>query len=141
MMNLTVPRRSTLEHFVANVLFRDLMHSNPLAGTLAAFAALLASCTTDEANRYYSPVRYPERSPNEVAILRSRPDREFIVIADFQSRGETATAMQRKAAKIGADAVIVVFLGGFYSLNDRWANADSQSDSFSRITATAIKYK
>lgn len=49
--------------------------------------------------------------------------------------------MQRKAAKIGADAVIVVFLGGFYSLNDRWANADSQRDSFSRITATAIKYK
>jgi hypothetical protein len=117
------------------------MNSRLLAGILMPLAVLLVSCTTDEANRYYSPVRYPEKSPSEVAILRSRPDREFIVIADFQSRGESATAMQRKAAKIGADAVIVVFLGGFYSLNDRWANADSQRDSFSRITATAIKYK
>lgn len=103
--------------------------------------AFLVSCTTDEANRYYSPVRYPERAPNEVAILSSRPSREFIVIADFQSRGGTATAMQKKAAKIGGDAVIVVFLGGYYSLNDQWANSDSQNDSFSRITATAIKYK
>ena len=49
--------------------------------------------------------------------------------------------MQKKAAQIGADAVIVVFLGGYYSLNDQWANYDSQNDSFSRITATAIKYK
>ena len=39
-----------------------------------------------------------------------------MVIADFQSRGENAKAMQKKAAKIGADAVIVVYLGGYYNL-------------------------
>ena len=102
---------------------------------------VFGSCATDEANRYYGSVRYPEKDPSEVAVLTSRPNRDFIVIADFQSRGENAKAMQKKAAKIGADAVIVVYLGGYYDLNDQWANSDSERNSFSRITATAIKYK
>ena len=34
--------------------------------------------------------------------------------------------MQKKAAQIGADAVIVVFLGGYYSLNDQWVNYDAE---------------
>ena len=117
------------------------MNIKSIALILAPLISFLGSCATDEANRYYSPVRYPEKAPSEVAILTSRPNRDFIVIADFQSRGENAKAMQKKAAKIGADAVIVVALGGYYDLNDKWANSDSQRDSFSRIAATAIKYK
>jgi len=117
------------------------MNIKSFAVILAPLVSFLGSCATDEANRYYSPVRYPEKAPSQVAILTSRPAHDFIVIADFQSRGENAKAMQRKAAKIGADAVIVVPLGGYYSLGDQWANSDSQRDSFSRIAATAIKYK
>ncbi len=117
------------------------MNAKGVAEMLAPILLVLPSCATDEANRYYSAVRYPEKDPSEVAVLSSRPSRDFIVIADFQSRGENAKAMQRKAAKIGADAVIVVPLGGYYDLSDQWANADSQHGSSSRITATAIKYK
>jgi hypothetical protein len=117
------------------------MNAKTLAVMLAPLLSALTSCATDEANRYYSPVRYPEKAPNEVVVLSSRPNRDFVVIADFQSRGENAKSMQKKAAKIGADAVIVVPLGGYYNLSDQWANADSQRDSFSRMTATAIKYK
>jgi adenine/guanine phosphoribosyltransferase-like PRPP-binding protein len=140
-MNFSIPCCSRFELLLKLPRDQGFINSRLPFLMMLPIVVLVASCTTDEANRYYSPVRYAEKAPAEVAILRSRPDREFIVIADFQSRGESATAMQKKAAKIGADAVIVVFLGGFYSLNDRWANADSQHDSFSHITATAIKYK
>ena len=77
---------------------------------LLPLLVLFVSCTTDEANRYYSPVRYPEETLSEDSVLRARPSREFIVLADFRSRGESAKTMQKKAAQIGADAVIVVFL-------------------------------
>ena len=53
------------EQFVRKAFFQDLMNNNSLAGTLVALAALLASCTTDEANRYYSAVRYPEGAQTE----------------------------------------------------------------------------
>ena len=49
--------------------------------------------------------------------------------------------MQRKAAKIGADAVIVVPLGGYRSKSDEWAEQDTEGRTYSRITATAILWK
>jgi len=100
-----------------------------------------SSCVSDEANRYYLSERFPVKKPSEVAVLFSKPKRDFIVIADFQSRGDTAQAMQKKAAKIGADAVIVTFLGGYYDMRSQWASEDSQADSYSRVVATAVKYK
>lgn len=74
-------------------------------------------------------------------MLWQRPAREFVVIADFQSRGESPKAMRKRAAKIGADAVIVAILGGLYETREQWAGNDRQSNTYSRITGTAIKYK
>ncbi|MGB9153121.1 MAG: hypothetical protein WCD70_08555 [Alphaproteobacteria bacterium] len=102
---------------------------------------LLVGCASDVANRYYGAATYPEKPQSEVEILRARPARDFIVIADFQSRGETPEDLQEKAAKIGADAVIVTLLGGQYDRGDQWAGQDSMSNSYSRIVGTAIKYK
>jgi hypothetical protein len=102
---------------------------------------LLASCATDIANRYYGTEQYAVKDPKEVEILWQRPVREFIVIADFQSRGESPEDMRKRAAKIGADAVIVAILGGLYDRNEEWAGSDRQSGTYTRITGTAIKYK
>ncbi len=101
---------------------------------------LFAGCATDVANRYYSDVHYPSRPVEEVEILKKEPSRPYTVIADFQARGETAQDMRRLAAKIGADAVIVTFLGGFYNSGDQWAGLDSQNQTYSRIVGTALKY-
>src|SRR2546426_342003 len=90
-----------------------------LQATLAAFEVVFtlfcSACAVDVANRYYAAERYPERSPKSVEILSHAPSRPFMVIADFQSRGESAEALRRRAAKIGADAIIVTRIGGLYS--------------------------
>jgi len=105
------------------------------------FALLLAGCASDVANRYYVKERFAARPVTEVELLYERPAREFIVIADFQSRGETPEALRKKAAAIGADAVIVSTLGGQYRIADQWADEDSRKHTYSRITGTAIRYK
>lgn len=107
----------------------------------ALLLILTASCATDVASRYYGNVHYPPKNPADVQVLHHKPSRDFIVIADFQSRGETAQDMQEKAARIGADAVIISILGGLYDRREEWADEDRYKNTYSRITATAIKYK
>ena len=113
---------------------------NVTLGVLGGIA-LLVGCATDVANRYYVTERYAAKDVKEVELLQHRPSREFVVIADFQSRGESPEAMRKRAAEIGADAVIVTILGGLYNTGDEWASKDTQANSYSRITGTAIKYK
>lgn len=102
---------------------------------------ILFGCVSDQANRYYSNERYPKRSPETVEVLRESPTRPHDVIADFQARGASIDYMREQAAEIGADAVIVGTYGGYRSRSDQWAGQDKHSDSYSRITGTAIKYK
>jgi len=110
-------------------------------GVLFLLLMFLTACATDVANRYYGNVRYAPKNPKEVQILWEKPSREFIVIADFQSRGESPEAIRNKAAKIGADAVIISILGGYYSYSEEWAGSDRYKGTYTRITGTAIKYK
>ena len=63
------------------------------------------------------------------------------MIADFQSRGESPEAVRKKAADIGADAVIISILGGYYSRSEEWAGSDRHAATYNRITGTAIRYK
>lgn len=100
----------------------------------------LSGCASDVANRYYGAEKYEQKSAAEVELLWSKPARQFTVIADFQSRGETPEDMRRKAAAIGADAVIVTVLGGHYSENEQWAGNDRYKNTYSRIVGTAIKF-
>lgn len=120
--------------------FRLLLHALALI-TAAAASSELGACTSDQANRYYSSVKYPAKSIEAVEILRAPPSRPYDVIADFQSRGESPHDMRRKAAAIGADAVIVAMLGGYRARSDEWAGEDSESHTYSRIVGTAIRYK
>ena len=102
---------------------------------------LLTSCVHDVASRYYGKTTYPPKEPSAVEILWKSPARPYEVIADFQSRGETPEDMRCKAAKIGADAVIVSTLGGYRARGEEWAGSDSYSNTYTRITGTAIKYR
>jgi hypothetical protein len=105
------------------------------------FALLLVGCATDVANRYYATERYPAKDTKDVELLWHNPSRQYVVIADFQARGESPEGMRKWAAKIGADAVIVSILGGYYDTSTEWAGADKEANTYSRITGTAIKYQ
>jgi len=101
----------------------------------------LSACATDVANRYYASTTYPPKQPEQVGILRQSPSCPYEVIADFQSRGDSVKSVRNKAAKIGADAVIISTLGGYYERAEEWASSDAQSNTYSRICGTAIRYK
>lgn len=109
-----------------------------LSVVFAAF--ILSGCAQDVASRYYSSQRYGPKPAKEVELLFSAPSRPFTVIADLQSRNETPEGMKKRAAKIGADAIIVSPVGGLYRLNEEWAGTDSMSHSYSRLVGSAIKY-
>jgi len=116
-----------------------VMHLNNLVLPICV-VFLCSSCAEDVANRYYSAQRYPERAPRSVELLFHAPSRPFSVIADLQSRGESPDSMRKRAAKIGADAIIVTPLGGFYKRSEEWATGDSMSNTYSRLIGSAIKY-
>lgn len=98
-------------------------------------------CISDEANRYYLKETLPPKKISEVEVLREEPQRPYIVVADFQAKNASFKHMQKRAAEVGADAVIVVPAGGWYSRNEVWADKDKQSNSYSRLIGTAIQYK
>ena len=102
-------------------------------------ALFVSACASDVANRYYGGA-LPERPVSEVLLLSKAPSRRYIVVADFQSRGETAEDLRIKAAKLGADAVIVAYLGGKYSTSEQWADKDRERDTYAHIVGTAIKF-
>ena len=102
---------------------------------------LMSSCATDVASRYYAAQRYPARKVEEVQILSGPPSRPYEVIAEFQARGESPKGMRKRAAKIGADAVIVTGLGGLFPLNAQWADDPRQSNTYTRLVGNAIKYQ
>ena len=103
--------------------------------------ALVAGCASDEAARYYASEKYPARPVSEVEIFTKKPEREFIVIADIQAFNASPEHMQRRAAEIGGDAVILVRGGGNYSQNEVWASEDRYATSYQRLLATVIKFK
>lgn len=125
------------------MLYRAKCGAGKVAGwvMLTLTLYLLSACASDVANRYYGKTTYPPKPPNEVEILRESPARPYDVIADFQSRGETPEDIRLKAAQIGADAVIVSILGGYYARGEEWAGSDSYAHTYTRITGTAIKYR
>ena len=116
----------------------------PTPGVLTVcllFSSLLVGCASDQASRYYLNERLASRPVDQVTILRSPPSRPYEVIADFQSRGETAQDMQKHAPEVGADAVVVVIAGGARGLNEQWADRDAYAHTYTRIMGTAIRYK
>jgi len=98
-------------------------------------------CMSDEANRFYLKERLPAKNVEDVEVLWEAPQRPYTVIADFQANKATVKHMRKRAAEVGADAVIVVPAGGWYSRKEVWADEDRHSNSFRRLIATAIKYK
>ena len=98
-------------------------------------------CISGEANRYYLKETLPAKEIDDVEVLRTEPQQPYIVIEDFQAHNDSIQHMLKRAAEVGADALIVVPLGGWYSEAEIWADKDRYSNSYSRLAGTAIKYK
>lgn len=101
----------------------------------------LTGCVVNEANRYYLKEKLPAKDIKEVEVLREAPSRPYIVIADLQASQASFKYLQKRAAEIGADAVIVTCTGGSYSTSEIWAEKDRYSNSCTGFIGTAIKYK
>ncbi len=108
---------------------------------LVGMVLLVQACASDVANRYYAKDSFVPKPADQVELLYDAPNRPYEVIADFQSRGESPRQLRAKAARIGADAVIVVPLGGLRAFSDEWADEDTYKKTNTRIVGTAIKYK
>ncbi len=109
---------------------------------LVAFAVLpLVGCVSDEANRYYLNHQLVPRDAKEVQVLSQAPQEDYTVIADLQAKNASVSYLRERAAQIGADAVIVVPVGGNYSKDEVWAGKDRESKSYDRLLGTAIIYK
>lgn len=122
------------------ILGDDLMRIT--ISCLVMIGSVVASgCVTDQAHRYYANSRFPSRPFEEVEVLYEAPSWNYEVIADFQARGASVKYMQKKAAKIGADAVIVGKYGGYRAKSDEWASDNTYGRWYSRITGTAIKHE
>jgi hypothetical protein len=106
---------------------------------LALVAFAMVSCASDVANRYYGSEKFPPKPVAEVQLLDRAPDRPYNVIADLQSRGETAQDLRKKAAAIGADAVIVTTLGGVGG--HEWMDQGAADPFYTHIVGTAIRYR
>ncbi len=113
----------------------------PICLFVCAILFVFTSCAHDEAARYYASQEYEARELKEVEVLYEEPQQPYEVIADFQARGASIEYMRKKAAKVGADAVIITTLGGYRDYSEEWAGKDRHSSWYSRIAATAIKYR
>lgn len=100
----------------------------------------LIGCAMGEANRYYLKEKFSAKDIEQVEVLQSNPERPYIVIADFQVSNVKFKYLRKRAAEIGADAVIVTCTGGWYSTSEVWADEDRYSNSCSGVIGTAIKY-
>ena len=107
--------------------------------TVSVFVLVVVGCMSDEANRCY--LKLPPKPVTEVQVLREAPQRPYEIVADFQANRASIKHMQKRAAEVGADAVIVVPVGGNYSRDEVWAGQDRYADSYTRMTGTAIRYK
>jgi hypothetical protein len=113
---------------------------------ISVFLLFVIGCISDEANRYYLKEKLPPKNASDVEILREKPQQPYTVIADFQAKNGfwvsvTPQYMQKRAAEIGADAVIIVPTGGLYSWNETRAGGEAYSNSYTGLVGTAIKYK
>ncbi|WP_223516097.1 hypothetical protein [Pseudomonas sp. GL-B-19] len=137
--------------------------SNPLSNVCrtlfftALFAGVLAlnGCATVEAQttQYVGVPQYPPTIPAEVQVLRTDPTRPFVRLGEIlidasiepaPPMAEIELKLQDEGAKLGADAVVVVYdqiaTVGAYVSGPVWAR-DVNTIQGRKLKAIAIKYK
>jgi len=85
--------------------------------------------------------RFAPRDPQEVELLWDKPQEDYVVIGHFHSRGDSPKSIRKRAARIGADAVIVTPLAGESVKVDTPSRMPQLSRPYSRIVGEAIRYK
>jgi len=101
---------------------------------------MAGACASDQASRYFLSEKLAPRSVEQVVLLNAAPARRYEIIAEFQARGSSPETMRKKAAEVGADAVIVVLAGGYRATSSEWASDATYSSYYTRIIGTAIRY-
>jgi hypothetical protein len=87
---------------------------------------------------------YPSRSDYEnIEVLESLPQREYTVVAEFETYGNSLASIRKQAARYGADAVFVAsysyyFTGATTELRN---NSKQKKGLHNESLCTAIKYR
>jgi energy-converting hydrogenase Eha subunit F len=122
---------------------------------LIAFAMLLAACATVDVTttQYLGAPRYQPTEPTAVQILRTEPTAPHDRLGEIMVEASTEpappiTEIEQKvckaAAKLGADAVVVVYdriqpVGAY--LSGPWWGRSVETVSGRKLIAVAIRYK
>ena len=126
-----------------------------LLTSFAAVAALflVAGCNTVSinSNQYLGVQTYPPSNPAQIQILRKEPTRPHVQLgevraepsSDSVSAQKIETSMREAAAKMGADAIVIVFdrtevTGAM--VNGPWFGRTVQTITGRVIVGVAIKY-
>jgi hypothetical protein len=118
---------------------------------IALFSFIACGCTTNHQRIFWS---LPSTTSDRVQILYSKPSTAYSVVAENQMMGANESVVKKWAAKVGADAAIVVVSnvnsitsGGFSvsgssavveQIGSRFGN--NSINGFQQIFVTAIKY-
>jgi hypothetical protein len=129
---------------------RTLFFTALITGLLA-----LSGCATVDAQTtaYVGVPQYPATIPAEVQILRTEPTRPFVRLGEIlvdasiepaPPMAEIELKLQDEGAKLGADAVVVVYdqiaTVGAYVSGPLWAR-DVNTIQGRKLKAIAIKFK
>jgi len=122
---------------------------------LIAFAMLLAACATVDVTttQYLGAPQYQPTEPTAVQILRTEPTAPHDRLGEIMVEASTEpappiTEIEQKvckaAAKLGADAVVVVYdriqpVGAY--LSGPWWGRSVETVSGRKLIAVAIRYK
>jgi hypothetical protein len=93
---------------------------------LVVLAAFFVSCSPVRVRMFPGADRYPQTSPESVDLLRREPPRPHVAFAEIvydppnrASRQEVDWVLRERAARIGADALVIevdnVFRGNVWS--------------------------
>ena len=126
-----------------------------LAGLVAALAGLLASCASidSQSTQYVGAPHQLPSDPAKVVLLRTEPTRPHDRLGEVLVEASTDPAppieevekrLREQAAKIGADAVVIVLdriqPTGMY-VTGGWWNQSLEAISGRKLIGVAIKYK
>jgi hypothetical protein len=110
---------------------------------LATLIVFLGGCVTP-AHSIRVFEEYPPRSDyDNIEILETLPQREYTVIAEFETYGNSLDYIRKQAARYGADAVFVASYSYFFTgaTTELRNNSKRKKGLNNESLCTAIKYR
>lgn len=129
-----------------------LQHLTLIAAVAALFTLTGCNTVSTGSTRYVGGPKFPPSDPAQVQILRTEPTRAHVKLGEIRAEPSSAsvdaakieTALRQRAAKLGADAAVIVMdhvqVTGAMVVGT-WMNRSVETIQGRVIVAVAIKYQ